>query len=133
MNIEFQYLYRDGGNYKKHGRVVFSNPDQLAPELAGTALEKAFLTDGLFIASQIRLPDVFLYSDGGLSCDDHCYHEFSSIRATPDVANDEDARSISEFLVEVIKAAERGWTLFDPYDSQGSLGWFLASRLAVPV
>jgi hypothetical protein len=131
MNIAFQYLYRDGGNYKKHGRVVFSNPDQLTPEFAGIALENAFLPDGLFIASQIRLPEVFLYSDEGFSCDDHCYHEFGSARSTQDVANDEHARSISEFLAEVMTESTRGWQVFDPYDSQGSLGSFLASRFSV--
>ncbi|MFZ0800976.1 MAG: hypothetical protein WBQ09_14785 [Terriglobales bacterium] len=133
MNIEFVYLYRDGSNYKKHGRVVFSNTDQLTPELVGEALEKAFLTDGLFIARQIRLPEVFLYSGGEFSCDDHCYHEFGSLRSTLDVANDEQGRSIGEFLVEVMTEAKRGWQVFDPYDSQGSFGSFLALRLSVPL
>jgi hypothetical protein len=129
MNIEFRYLYRDGSNYKKHGRVVFSNPDQLTPESVGKALEKAFLTDGLFIARQVRLSEVFLYADGAFSYDDHCYHEFSSVRSTFDVPSDESARSISEFLVEVMEEANRGWQVFDPYDSQGSLGSFLDSRV----
>jgi hypothetical protein len=28
QNVEFTYLYRDGGNYKKWGKVVFSDSAQ---------------------------------------------------------------------------------------------------------
>lgn len=127
-NVEFNYLYRDGGNYKKFGRMVFSNPEQLSSEALETELRRVFWQDDLFIANQIRVPEVFLYSDGKFSFDDHCYHEFSGLRATEEPANDKHNRSISEFLAEVTD--QRGWKVFDPYDSEGSPGWLLTHRPA---
>lgn len=123
-SIEFTYLYRDGGNYKKFGRVVFSNLKQMGPEALEIELRQAFWEDDLFIASQIRVPEVFLYADGKFSFDDHCYHEFGGLRATQESANDEHGRSISEFLAEVTREDQRGWKVFDPYASVGSLNWF---------
>src|ERR1700690_4402210 len=116
-NVEFTYLYRDGGNYKKRGRVVFSNPDELDVGSVGKDLQQAFLPDGLFIASQIRVPDVFLYIGGEFSSDDHCYHEFFGVLSTLEAANDANRRSIREFLAEVNREAVLGWEAFDPYDS----------------
>jgi hypothetical protein len=129
-NIEFSYLYRDGGNYKKFSRVVFSNPERLTSESVTKELRQAFIGGELFIAQQIRLPEVFLYSGGRFSYDDHCYHEFDVAKLTADVASDANGRSIGEFLAEVATQAERGWREFDPYDSEGSFGWFRASRVS---
>jgi hypothetical protein len=126
-NIEFSYLYRDGGNYKKWGRVVFSNPDGINTESVERKMRQAFLEDGIFIASQIRIPEVFLYAGGKFSSDDHCYHEFNGVQPTTSRADDTHRRSIGEFLVEVTQEARRGWQVFDPYDSEGSYG-FLTSR-----
>jgi len=129
-NIEFGYLYRDGGNYKKFGKVVFSNSEQLNPEALEAELRRIFGEDELFIASQIRVPEIFLYSDGRLSFDDHCYHEFSSLRATDEISSDKHNRSIAEFLAEVTREEKRGWRVFDPNDSVGSLNWFLTQGRA---
>jgi hypothetical protein len=127
-NVEFSYLYRDGGNYKKFGRVVFSNPEQITWELIVKALTEAFLEQGLFIADQVRLPEVFLFANAELSFDDHCYHEFDAVRPSEKESTDPYMRTISEFVSEVIQQGERGWRVFDPYDSEGSYGYLLASR-----
>jgi hypothetical protein len=126
-NVEFTYLYRDGGNYKKWGRVVFSNPDRLDSDSVEKDLRLALLQDGLFIASQIRVPEVFLYAGGEFSFDDHCYHELDGTRQTPEAATDAHGRSISEFLVEANREAAVGWRAFDPYDSEGSISSYLTS------
>jgi hypothetical protein len=128
-NLEFRYLYRDGGNYKKFGNVIFSNPQQISSGTVEKALTEAFLEDGLFIADQVRVPDVFLFADGQLSFDDHCYHEFETVRTTDRNSTDAYARTIGEFLSEVTQQSQRGWRVFDPYDSKGSFGHLLASRL----
>jgi hypothetical protein len=127
-NVAFSYMYRDGSNYKKFGRVAFSNPEQLTSESVSEELLQAFDADGLFIAGQIRLPEVFLYAGGDLSYDDHCYHEFDAVGVTADAPSDPHGRSICEFLAEVTAQANRGWRVFDPYDSEGSYGWLLASQ-----
>ena len=31
-NIKFSYLYRDAGNYKNYGEVIFANPDEMPIE-----------------------------------------------------------------------------------------------------
>lgn len=127
-NIEFRYLYRDGGNYKKFGRVIFRNPERLTSESATEQLQRAFIGGDLFIAGQIRLPEVFLYAGGHFSYDDHCYHEFEMAGSSADVTSDTHDRSISEFLAEVAAQAKRGWREFDPYDSEGSYGRLFASQ-----
>jgi hypothetical protein len=129
-NVEFSYLYRDGGNYKKFGRVVFPNPDQITCHAIEKALVEAFLEDGLFIANQVRLPEMFLFANGELTFDDHCYHEFDAVRATEKESTDPDRRTIGQFLSEVIQQSRRGWRVFDPYDSKGSYGNLMASPRA---
>ncbi len=114
-NIKFIYLYRDGGNYKSRAEVVFSNPADLTPSAAMLELERA-MTDGLFIAHQIRLPEVLPYLNGNLTPDDHCFHELDSIDLTSDLPNDRFRRSIGEFLAEVTREARVGWSAFDPYE-----------------
>jgi hypothetical protein len=115
-NIKFQYLYRDGSNYKKWAEIVFSNPDGLAVEFITEELRDKFLPDGLFISHQIRIPEVFLAADDGLTSDDHCYHEFDSVEFTSDLPGDNLGRSIREFMTEVSREATAGWRAFDPQD-----------------
>ena len=128
-NIEFSYLYRDGSNYKKWAAVVFSNPHQLDTNFINQELRHAFLPDGWFIASQVRVQEVFLYSEGQVSFDDHCYHEFHGVRPTADRTTDAYGRSISEFVAEVKQQSQFGWRAFDPYHRRGSFGSFLMPRL----
>jgi len=96
-NIQFNYLYRDSGNYKKYGFVIFTNPDNL--ELA--EIEKLILTkliDGeWFYANEWLLPELFSeFVDFGI---DPTWHEFESIENTSEVANKDP--SINEFIKEL--------------------------------
>jgi len=115
-NVKFHYLYRDGSNYKKWGDIVFSNADELSTETATRGLREAFLEDGIFIAHQARVPEVFLASEDKLMPDDHCFHEFDSVKTTSDIPNDPSGRSIREFIAEVAREAGHGWRAFDPQD-----------------
>jgi hypothetical protein len=114
-NMEFFYRYRDGANYKKRGSVVFTNPEGLDCSAIETSLRRAFW-DELFIAHQVRIPEIFLFLDGPFAFDDHCYHEFVAIEASDKPSNDEYGRSIAEFVSEVTALRGR-WQEFDPYDS----------------
>jgi hypothetical protein len=113
-NVRFQYLYRDGANYKKWAEVVFSNKEALPVEGVNRSLRNAFLPDALFIARQIRVPEVFLTADYPLTPDDHCFHEFYSVEATADPPTDEHERSLERFVDEVTREARRGWKAFAP-------------------
>ncbi len=115
-NVKFHYLYRDGSNYKKWAELVFSNADDLSGDVIARVLRDAFLEDGLFIAHQVRIPEVFLAAEDELTFDDHCFHEFASVDATSDAPNDACRRSIREFMEEAARGAARGWRAFNPQD-----------------
>ena len=109
--IKFNYLYRDGGNYKNWADVTFFNPDNLSVGMLSKGFVAAF-DDNLFIAHQVRVPEVFAFPDGTVTEDDHCYHEFDSVEITEDIPDDVFGRSIGEFLAEVEAAAANGWRAF---------------------
>lgn len=115
-NVRFLYLYRDGSNYKKWSDVVFSNPDNFSVDLVAKRLSESFMEDGLFIAHQVRIPEVFLAADDQLMRDDHCFHEFAEVAATAEAPSDPQRRSIGEFVAEVVRESQRGWRAFDPRD-----------------
>lgn len=114
-NVRFNYLYRDGSNYHKWAAVVFSGSGTACEPLA-KELTKAFLEDGLFIAHQVRIPEVFLWQESSIDADDHCFHEFSGLEETGDVPNDKYARSVREFVDEVLARSRLGWKAFLPAD-----------------
>jgi hypothetical protein len=115
-NIRFNYMYRDAGNYKKFGSVVFSNPELVTLQSLAAPLAKAFSEEGLFVAHQIRVPEVFFYTRGNATSDDHFFHEFDGVEESLEAPNDQLLRSVGEFLVEVQRQAKRGWIPFDPHE-----------------
>lgn len=84
-NIKFNYLYRDGGNYKTYGSVVFANPENYSlGELE--AVIRARLIDGLwFYAHEWGVSD--LHSQPWDNELDHYFHEFESLEFTRDAPN----------------------------------------------
>lgn len=115
-SIKFNYLYRDGANYKAWGEVVFNNPEQLPLDQIHRRLIASFLTDKLFIANQISIPDQFLFLNGKFTRFDHCYHEFDSVETCDENGTDSLGRSIANFLLEVESVAKQGWRAFDVLD-----------------
>jgi hypothetical protein len=76
----FEYLYRDGSNYKAWGGVLLrgvlsrEEVDELVGKLDGKEL---------FVAEQVGIPVLYeeVYQDsGGPTSDDHVFHEFHEIR-----------------------------------------------------
>lgn len=115
-NIQFEYLYRDGANYKAWGTIVFSNPDELSVSEIDERLRRAFNSDSQFVASQVEIPEVFLYKDGNLTSDDHCFHEYDHVELTDDAITDVQNRRMSDFLAQVEIESQRGWEAFNPCD-----------------
>ncbi len=111
--IKFNYLYRDGSNYKSWGDVVFSNPEQLALNEIEAKLVGSFLPDKLFTASQISIPEKFLFANGQFTKYDHCYHEFDRVEVCEETFTDNLNRSITDFLKDVEMASKHGWEAFD--------------------
>lgn len=115
-SIKFNYLYRDGSNYKCWGEVIFSNPENLATNEIEEKLFDAFLPDKQFIASQILVPEKFLFTGGNFTEHDHCYHECDCIEFCKEKPTDTLGRSITDFLRAVETASKRGWEAFDILD-----------------
>ena len=101
-NIKFNYLYRDAGNYKVAGFVIFKNPEKLQFDFIENEIPKHLIDSEFFDPYRIKIPRLkhldFPY-DPEL---DHSWNEFSSIEMTEEPANDE--RSIQTFLTELEKA-----------------------------
>jgi hypothetical protein len=111
MNTRFTYLDRDGSNYKQWGSVTFRGAPNASLVLR---LSAAFDTDGLFVAHQVRLPELFFTGDLP-AADDHCFHEMAEVVATEDASDDAFARTVDDFVLEVERAARAGWVVFDRF------------------
>lgn len=119
-NLRLRYLYRDASNYKNWGELIFANPDRLLARAVEKSLKNALLGDGLFIAHQIRVPDVFLAPRYPVTPDDHCFHEFHSVWVTSEHSTDKFGRSALAFVKEVEEQSRHGWRIFDPLISSPS-------------
>jgi hypothetical protein len=115
-SISFKYLYRDASNFKKFGVVVFSNDEGVDAIAVANSLVSHFWPEGLFIASQVNVPELFVFDDYPLNPDDHCFHEFASVECSDGAVTDRFGRSIAEFMRDVEVAAEAGWEVFDPLE-----------------
>lgn len=97
MNVSIEYLYRDAGNNKLWGCVVFSNKTDsdisaLRAQIKGGLIEGEFL-----VAEDVGLPPLhFDRYDNGL---DHGWHEFFSAEKVAAPSNDCLNRDIGDFIV----------------------------------
>lgn len=116
-NVKFRYMYRDGANYKNRNAVIFSNREGVELSSIEARLRNALLVDDTFVADQVRIPEVFFYPDFRIDRSDHCLHEAVSLEETVAAVNDEYARSILGFVLEVETAGKIGWRGFTPGDA----------------
>lgn len=97
MNIRFNYLYRDGANYKQFGFLIFSNPKGLRISDVETRIRKALIDEEFFDPVKWSIPQLkFSTWDDEF---DHSWNEFESIEFTRADCNIE--KSINEFLEEI--------------------------------
>lgn len=113
INVRFNYLYRDGDNFKSWGEVIFSNLEQLTLDEIDSKLIDTFLPDKQFIASQVSIPEKFLFASGEFTRHDHCVHEFDCVEICQENSTDNLERSIDAFIKEVEAASKQGWKAFD--------------------
>lgn len=107
-NVVFNYLYRDASNYKNYGNIILENPDNLTIEEATKRIRKTLICGENFIASQIDVPEIFLWLTSEFNVeDDHYYHEFSGIEETELSATDE--RTLSDFISKLEEVGPIGW------------------------
>ncbi len=98
-NIQISYLYRDSGNYKLFGEVIFSNPENISMEFIETSIQSILIEGLYFIAEKWNLPKLeFEVFNKQM---DHPWHEFEMVEHT--AYEPTDSRSITEFVTEIIK------------------------------
>jgi len=79
-NIKFNYLYRDGGNYKTFGEVVFANPDNIPLAEIEVRIKSKLIDGTYFYANVFGVPNLLL---GTFDYDlDPTWHEFESVAET---------------------------------------------------
>jgi len=112
----FEYLYRDGGNWKTWGEILLSG---CFPSAVYADLLSCLETDGLFVAEQLGVKSLcyrHFETYGGPTELDHAYHEFHDLReATSDeIASMSVDDSIENFMAR-LHAINGNWNvLFSP-------------------
>ena len=95
-NLSFNYLYRDGGNFKQFGKKLFTNPNHLPIEIIEKTIRKSLIDETFFYADKFNVPSLFFDC---LNIDDPTWHEFADLLQTDELP-DTDC-TIEEFLVAI--------------------------------
>jgi hypothetical protein len=100
MNVRLTYLYRDAGNFKNWGEVVFANPRNFSIAQVDQMIRDALDGDIYLVADHVDLSDLH-FEDFKYDLD-HGWHELHEVELTDATPTDE--RSINEFI-EVLRTA----------------------------
>ncbi len=94
MNIQFNYLYRDGANYKQFHFEVFANRNDLDIKEIEQAIKACLIDEMWFYADKWLLKkDMHRYEwDNEI---DHDWHEYESVELTEE---DPTVDDITEFI-----------------------------------
>ncbi|KMQ50584.1 hypothetical protein CHISP_2435 [Chitinispirillum alkaliphilum] len=96
MNIKFEYLYRDGANYKNWGEVIFSNSGNMPVDQINARIEAQLIDRQNFLVSRLKVPDLYFEkTDPSL---DHGWHEFYGCSETGEEVSDLYRRDISDVI-----------------------------------
>lgn len=98
-NIQFNYKYRDAGNYKVFGHVVFTNPDECSLDFIENKLRASLIDSEFFDPKDWKLPR--LKFDDWVPDLDHTWNEYENVEYTSEPPTQE--KSITEFLEFVSK------------------------------
>lgn len=98
-NLKLNYRYRDAGNYKQFGYIIFSNVSKLSIGEATIQILEKLIDNEFFIPQEWDLPRLHFHSfDPEL---DHEFHEFENWEETFEQAT--DTRDVKVFLEEIDK------------------------------
>lgn len=104
MNVRFKYLYRDAGNFKNWGEIVFSNPNDINCDFIKSTVENMLIEKLYFVANKADVPD--LHFEEYKEQFDHNWHEIHNFEPTEEAANDLQGRNIEEFIESLRCSAE---------------------------
>lgn len=98
-NIQLNYRYRDGANYKQFGFAIFKNLSGIPLEDATAKIHPKLISYEFFVPQDWGLPRLHFHPyDPEI---DHEWHEFESFEFTDDQAT--DGREIGGFLEVIVK------------------------------
>lgn len=84
-NIKFNYLYRDGANYKKFNSIIFENKGYITLEVLEELIKSKLVYGEWFYAGQWKVPEIFPSTfDFNI---DPTWHEFESVEYSDELAN----------------------------------------------
>ena len=96
-NIKFCYLYRDAGNYKIYGEVIFANTDNLPLSEIESQIRAKLIDGEYFEPKKWGVPLLaFEDFDGEL---DHDWMEFEKVEETNDLVSVE--KPIKDWLTDL--------------------------------
>lgn len=104
MNVRFEYLYRDAGNFKNWGEIVFSNARNFNVDHVTAMAERVLIESTYFVASQADVPD--LHFDEYNEKLDHGWHEFHAFQGTDDATTDLQKRDVEKFIESLQRASK---------------------------
>ena len=104
MNICFQYLYRDAGNFKNWGEVVFSNRNNHDARQLEKQARNVLIDSEFFVADKADIPS--LQFQEYIEPLDHDWHEFHSFQLSTDKPNDPCSRDIVVFIESLRDASK---------------------------
>jgi len=93
-NVRLSYLYRDAGNYKKYGEVIFTNPEAIDIGNIKQRITSKLIDGEFFIPKEWEIDPLAI--DNCFSEMDHEWHEFVDISLTNTSAKED--QSISNLL-----------------------------------
>lgn len=102
-NICLHYLYRDGGNYKNYGEVVFNNPLRRSLSEVDALLQSCLIEGLFFVAADWGVPDLHFTEYPYDESIDHDWHEYGSVSETTEEAT-ADLEMFLERVQSVIAA-----------------------------
>jgi len=79
MNILFGYLFRDDGNYKTFGEVVFSNQNNVRLDLVLLFIEARLIEGTWFNPDLWLIPRFSFHKINAFGIDDYLWYEFDGI------------------------------------------------------
>ncbi len=87
QNIKFCYLYRDAGNYKNYGEIIFAGHDTIDIKELENLIRLRLIDHLWFYAKNWGIQELYFDKyDGDL---DHGFHEFESVLYTNECFNSE--------------------------------------------
>ncbi|MDP2142183.1 MAG: hypothetical protein Q8L20_15350 [Gammaproteobacteria bacterium] len=96
MNVCFEYLYRDAGNFKLWGEVVFANKEGLDIDEIESKIRNSLIDGEYFYASKIGVP--VLRFEKLVPAMDHDWHEFVGVAESTNDVTDQANRDVCELL-----------------------------------